>query len=255
MKMNNKKLSRGMTLVEVLVAMTIFAIMAGVILSVITRANSTANRSKMRDVELAAQTNIISKGSKEQVTKIAPGGYTGEYTVVFNIPGAAADARKYSGVGVYETDEGEFSEDFGFQLKTLKNSASFNSLAITSVNDNEYWIQLENDLSEPITITITSKNGYIFEGTGRQYVHTRDTYTKTIPGGGVADVGFYSENFQNGDMKIEAKTAISGSLHSGLTTTALFHPTYMDSSARKAHIRFEGSGTDPVITAHTTYPK
>jgi prepilin-type N-terminal cleavage/methylation domain-containing protein len=60
---NNKKLSRGMTLVEVLVAMTIFAVMASAIFTVILHANKTANRAKMRDVELSAQTNIVGRNT------------------------------------------------------------------------------------------------------------------------------------------------------------------------------------------------
>jgi prepilin-type N-terminal cleavage/methylation domain-containing protein len=255
MKTKNRKLSKGMTLVEVLVSMTIFAVMASAILTVIAFANKTANRSKMRDVELATEANIISRKNKasDQLDQVKPNGYAGNYSIVFTPP-PQDSVKTINNVKVYETQEGEFNADFDFKMKTVIDSTSLNGLTINSVNDNEYAFTVNNNLSEPITIDIEIKDGFIFEGTGRQYIHTRQTYTKTIPANGSASIGYCTQNFQQGDIKIEATTAVSGSILSALVVEPVVNVGSIKSDIRKVNIDIGQEGVTPVLSAHTTYP-
>ena len=191
----NKKLSPGMTLIEVLVSMTIFAAMAAAIFSVIAHANSTADRAKMRDVELSTQTNIIGRIGKEnnaasQLNQVKPNGYAGEYDIKFNVPGQTVDP--ITGVKVYETDEGAFDAQFDFKLKTVTEASSLTGLTLQSseLKDNEYLLKFRNETSESVLVQLEIADGYIFEGSDQQYIHTSKTYMKVLPAGTVADIGY-----------------------------------------------------------------
>lgn len=213
---NNKKLSRGMTLVEVIIAMTIFSVMAAAIFTVIAHANKTADRAKMRDVELSTQTNIIGRIGQNnnaitQLNQVKPNGYADEYDVVFNIPPAAGvtDTQKTVGdVKVYETDEGAFENDFDFKLKTVTQTSAFTGLTLSSadLNENEYLLKFKNETNESLLIQFNLTDGRVFQGANQQYISTLNYYSKTVPAGASVDIGYFDQ----------AKTGLEG-----ITTTVI----------------------------------
>lgn len=76
--MKDKKNSKGMTLVEVVVAMTIFAMVAGAVMTAISGAVKQTAKNRKRDLEVGQQANAVRKNSNDEVTDL------GEYTISFN---------------------------------------------------------------------------------------------------------------------------------------------------------------------------
>lgn len=243
----NKKLSPGVTLVEVIVAMTIFAIMAGSIMFAIYKANYFSNRAKARDVEIATETNIIGRSkakSRDQLVQVeATEGYTGDYKVVFNVPGRTVDP--VDNVKVYETHEGRFDQDFDFKLKTIAKEGDFNGYSITTLADYEYLLRFKNELAESITITIKVTDGHLFEGSGQKYIHTTPTYVKTIPANSTADIGYFYNGAADIDVKFKVETSISGSAIQGQHISGSVSKSGFDPDIRKLTLTFKQSGTDP----------
>lgn len=250
----NRKLSKGMTLVEVLVSMTIFAVMAGVIFTVIMRANQNQNRNKMRDAELASEINIIGRKNDAMLNVTSPNSFSGDYKITFNVPGSTA--KELDGVKVYETDEGEFADAFDFRMKTVVETASLSGMTITNLNENEYAFDFTNNLAEPITLVITINKGFIFEGTGRQYVHTGSTYTRTISSGSTINIGYYNDSYTDTDLSFELKSGISGSIIQGLSVKGKFTVggAGIHADIRKAKLVVSQDGTNPIIKANIDYP-
>lgn len=249
------KFSRGVTLVEVIIAMTIFAIMAGTIMTVIMKANQISNRSKMRDVELATETNIIGRNkasARDEIQQVKPNGYEGDYKIVFSVPGKTIPPVNH--VKIYETNEGRFDQDFDFKLKTIVPSSSLSGLPLTNLADNEYSLRFENNLSEAITITITIEDGYLFEGDGQKYVHTTKSYVKTLPANSTADVGYFYSGSSNVSIGLRYETSISGSSLSGLYATGSIEKDNFVDTVRKAVFTISQSGTDPSFVITPSIP-
>lgn len=219
-----------MTLVEVIIAMTIFAVMAAAIFSVIAHANSTANRAKMRDKELSTQTNIIGRIGKDnnaltQLNVVKPNGYNDNYKVKFNVVGnGITQPQPIDGFKVYETDEGQFEDEFDFKLKSLVQTSSLTGLTISSsdLKDNEYLLKFTNTTSESVFLAITLADGYIFEGRD-QYIHTSKTYMKTIPAGASADIGYCDKDVTGLEgMSVSMTGLVSNSVSNINFTTGSF---------------------------------
>ena len=253
--MKNKKLSRGMTLVEVIVAMTIFSVMAAAIFTVIAHANKTADRAKMRDKERATQTNIIGRIGQNnnaitQLNQVKPNGYEDEYKIVFNVPGKTVDP--VTGVKVYETDEGAFENDFDFKLKTITQTSAFTGLTIASsqLNTGEYLMKFKNETSESILVNLDLSSGYIFQGSNQQYVHTLSKYSKAIPAGATADIGYFDqENTGLNGVNIEIIGLASNGVSSFGITTA-----NVNSTLRTVEISAKTIGGDPKPSVFIHYP-
>lgn len=250
-----KKLSPGMTLVEVLVSMTIFAVMASAIFSAIAHANKLSNRAKMRDVELAAQTNIIGKKSKgsSEIKVLHPNeAYLGDYNIVFEDGRTLEDGSHptVDNVKVYETTEGEFDQYFDFKLKTVLQSSSLNGAAINvdNLGTNEYLLRYENTSSESIIVTVSISDGYIYEGDEKTFIHTRNTYSKTIPSGGSADIGYFNDSGTGIDTVSYTVTGLIS--HSELVSQFL---TVNLTGTRKVTTVVSQDGSDPKLKALEKY--
>lgn len=203
--MKNKKNSKGMTLVEVVVAMTIFAVIAGAVMTAVAGAVQQSAKNRKRDLEVGQQANAVRKNSNDEVTDL------GEYTISFN------DTRglKTEKVQMYEADAAQFGTDFGFQVKSFQ-IGSIGSTPTKNAQDEEYKLVVVNQTSENITAYVTVDNGYIYEGessiTG--YIHTSPVYTRTIQAkddsgtDGKAEFGFCltGSSFSSGDVKIRFVT-------------------------------------------------
>lgn len=243
---NNKKLSQGMTLVEVIVAMTIFAIMAAAITTIIVFSNKTVNRSKMRDLELSTEKNIIGRKNlaSDQLTEVHPNSYMGDYKIIFENAKLTGENPHVDNVKLYETHEGPFEEQFDFQLKTVVPSSSLNGLAISNLGDNEYCIHYINNLAEPIHVTMTITDGHFFEGSGQQYVHTTSTYTRTIMAGATADIGYFYNGTGSPNINFKITTSISTARSAtGHIAIASFNST------KTINLTASQSGTNPFHVA------
>lgn len=242
-----------MTLVEVIVAMTIFAIMASAITGVMIRANTMTNRAKMRDTELAAETNIIGRNkssTRDEIHAFDPPGYTGDFKIVFN---EGSSMKTVDNVQVFQTNEGRFDDQFDFRLKTIIPSSSLNGLPLTNLADDEYLIKVTNDLSESVTISVEIDGGYLFEGNGQKYVHTTKSYIKTIPANTTADIGYYSP--VAAEVRVVFETGITSASSLGLRASAQCRTTALDSNVRTiVYNVFSSGGTDPTFHVSQDIP-
>lgn len=213
-----KKLSKGMTLVEVIVAMTIFALASACIMSVVGAAMKMSNRSRRRDLETAQQANAVGKKSDQETAII---GSMKDYTITFT-PVGGGSAKTVNDISLYAADAAQFGADFGFQIKTF-GKGSLNSLSTTidPSMGNEYKFEIQNNLSESVTAYVTINEGYVFEGDNSNsgYKHSSKSYARTIATGNSADFGYcnVSYDFQT-DIEIRFVT------QSNVTVAASVNP-------------------------------
>lgn len=210
-----KKLSKGMTLVEVIVAMTIFALSAACIMSVVGAAMKMSNRSRRRDLETAQQANAIGKKSDTELTKTGDG-----YEIVFTPTGGTS--KTVAGINTYAADAAQFGADFGFQIKTFgKGSLNRLSTTIDLSVGNEYKFDIQNNLSESVTAYVTINKGYVFEGynSNSGYKHSSKSYARTIAAGNSADFGYC-----NGSYDLQTDIEIRFVTQSNVTVAAIVDP-------------------------------
>ncbi|WP_178182713.1 type II secretion system protein [uncultured Ruminococcus sp.] len=202
--MKNKKNSKGMTLVEVVIAMTIFAMVAGAVMTAISGAVQQTAKNRKRDLEVGQQANAVRKYSNAEVTDL------GKYTLSFD------DSRgETKEVQMYEADAAQFGTDFGFQVKSF-NVGGFTATATENTSTAEYKVSLINQTNENITAYVTVDNGFLYTGksSATGYIHTSPLYVTTIQAksdtgiDGKAEFGFCltAAAFSNGDVKIRFVT-------------------------------------------------
>lgn len=206
----NKKNSKGMTLVEVIVALTIFTIMAACIMAVIGAAIKSSNRSRRRDLELAQQANAAGKLSKQELDQI---GTANAYTVRFTPVGGGAP-KEISDISIYQSSAAQFGSQIEFNIKTFLKGSWQNLNAVNNEAD-EYVFVIKNDTSENITAYVDiadSSNGYIYEGSlSTGYKHSARSYVRTVSKRegsitGYADFGFKDPAYATGNITIRLVT-------------------------------------------------
>ena len=203
----NKSLSKGMTLVEVIVAMTIFAIMASTIIAVLGAAYRQIDRSKRRDIEAAQQAAAVNK--KDNVTKIS--GAT-DYKIVYT-PTSGGTSQTANNIKLYQSNDAQFGGDFGFNMKSLTSNTA---VAVPTPNPdpsdpdfaNQYKIKFTNTSHKAVNIYVTISSGYVYEGNASTgYLHTSCSYVRTAQpdtGGtdNIVDFGYRTLSFAPGDIKV-----------------------------------------------------
>lgn len=240
-------LSQGMTLVEVMISVIIFAILASSILAVIAAANKMSNKSRMRDKELAGQANIVSKKSADDMLLIGDTdkGYTIRFSPERNTNTSTANVD-VGNIYVWRSNKGSFGEEFGFQVKTLagKDITGLN-VDPENLQDDEYMFSFTNNYYENVTIEINIKDGLIFEGVrgADGYRHPSQTYIRTVEPGRSINFGYYKQNYNNSnDLTIDLTTA------SYNTDSVVVNPGSIDPDKRTISIAFEQAGsTDPSL--------
>ena len=238
---NTKKLSKGMTLVEIMVSMVIFAIVASCVLTVISNANKLSNRSKMRDSDLANQTAIIGKKADSQLEDLTPSGKN----YFMNFVPAGGTTVKAPDYGLYQANEQYFGSEFDFQVKTIQPTIGLNSMATSNDIVGEYKFYFKNEYYESITISVTVNDGYLYEGNRTQdgYIHTAPTYTRTVKAGEACDFGYFNTNYDSStDIQITVTTA------SLVKATLTPSPGSFNSTVRRVNYTFQSAGgTSPVL--------
>ena len=221
----NKSLSKGMTLVEVIIAMTIFAVMAATIITVLAAAYKQVDRSKRRDLEGAQQAASVNK--KDHVTKLSG---TSDYKIVFT-PIGGGSTLTANNVKLYQANDAQFGTDFGFNMKSISsNTAIATPTPSPSPTDpdfaKQFKVKFTNTSTKVVNIYVEVSDGYVFEGnptTG--YIHTAKSYVRTAqPDNGttdnVVDFGFYTDSFAAGDLKVRFVTE-DGSVYGTISLSSV----------------------------------
>ena len=189
----NKKLLKGMTLVEVVVAMIIFFLMFSAIISVFAVSLKQINLSRRRDLRTAEEAMVAGKkvkadaaGRNEYLIKV--GG--DNYTVTFD----DGRGKTSNNISLYQAKlDSAFKSDFGFQLKTFGKSDSFFGMNTENNASDEYRFKITNDRADTVTmyVTINGSNDYIYEGsTSNGYIHSSKVYVRTIAPRQSIDFGY-----------------------------------------------------------------
>ena len=203
MKINKNvpKQLKGMTLVEVVVAMIVFFVMFSAIISVLSVSLRLTTLSRSRDIKTGEQASQINKKSDTEMNNEG-----NNYQVVFNDTNAGKTDIS-SGKNLYKSVFARAGETFDFQLNTF--GAPFGSIPTNYSGSNDYRLSITNSLSEPVTlyavITNSDGNSYFYTGdptTG--YVHPSTLYMKHINSGGSIEFGFHDENNPSNDLKYYA---------------------------------------------------
>lgn len=206
-----KKNSKGMTLVEVIVAITVFAVMSIGIMTALGASMLQTNRSARRDIEVGEQAQATAQKSKTKLTNVVDD--TTTYTIDF---GALLSGSNPTDVKLMQSDGAQFNDAFEFNLKTFGKTNDFSEESDLNVNvsasttPNDYKITLKNTSNNSITLYAELTNGYIFEGnpnmvSGKGYVHSSKKYTKTSENQTVRSeiqFGYHNDSFALGDIKI-----------------------------------------------------
>lgn len=180
----NKKLRKGMTLVEVVVAMTVFAILSLGVSMTMCAAVKAANRNKQRDVSVGKQAeNVSNKNSDGTSVK---GG-----KLVMQFTDSSGNVYKVnSDKNVYQSSEEEFSGKFGFNLKTISDAGAFGVTMVTPAPSDTKHHRFDitnNSTTDSITVRLTipeTETGNVYEGDPVYgYIHTAKTYTITVEPG------------------------------------------------------------------------
>lgn len=182
-----RTLSDGMTLVEVIVAMTIFAVMCLGIMTILTMAIKTANTAKQRDLETAQQENSIKKQKADELAS------EGKFTLKYKNSSGHEILTK--DVELYSAKAKQFGYKFDYSLKTFQESAlGFNTPTIvdlTSTKEVQNKLVIQNNTSSDVTVEFIIRSGYVFEGrVSNGYIHTAQSYLRTISGTSNIDFGY-----------------------------------------------------------------
>lgn len=207
-----QKNSKGMTLVEVIVAITIFAIMSIGIMTALGAAMLQTNRSARRDIEVGEQAETVGKKSLTGLTNITG---TDDYSITFSGGGVAS--RTVNDIKLYQADSAQFGAAFGFNIKTFGKLGDMNGFdtpdpipGSATYDAYEYKIELKNTSSNSITMYVELTNGYIYEGNRvNGYIHNSKAYTKTSNPSAVTSTinfGYYNDMFSTGDISIHFVT-------------------------------------------------
>ncbi len=231
-----KKLSKGMTLVEVIVSMTIFALAAACIMSVIGGAMKISNRSRKRDLETAQQANAVKKLSDQETEVI---GTEKDYTITFTPVDGIGAVKTKDDISVYAADAAQFGAEFGFQIRTFTSNTR-NNISTDNSNSDEYKVTIQNDSSENITAYVEITDGYIYEGnTTSGYKHSSKSYVRTIQASDSADFGYCNSSFTR-NISIRFVTD-SGKTYG----TYILNQTSFNASREKTY-KYDSSGiTEP----------
>lgn len=191
----NKKLRKGMTLVEVIVAMTVFSIMTLGIMMSLSAAVKAANRNKQRDMSVGRQASNVSNNNKGS-TSVKGGKLVMQFT-----DSSGKVYKVNSDKNVYQSSEEEFSGKFGFNLKTISDAGALGVDMITpdpSDTTHHRFDITNNDTVNSITFRVTipdTETGNVYEGDPVYgYIHTAKTYTITIEPGQTRCFGYEGDS-------------------------------------------------------------
>lgn len=209
-----QKNSKGMTLVEVIVAITVFAVMSIGIMTALGASMLQTNKSARRDIEIGEQAEAVGKKSLSQLNPTDAA--NPDYSIKFSGAGLIKDADQ---IKLYQADGAQFNSSFGFYIKTFGKETEMDGGLDTSdpnpsIDANEYKIVFENlsgknDVADAkeITAYVTLTKGYIYEGSRTDgYIHTSTSYTRTsnyTTATKKFNFGYYNDaGFSSGDLKI-----------------------------------------------------
>lgn len=188
--------SKGMTLVEVIVSMVIFCLATLCILTAFTAAIRVTNKTKVRDVEVAAQANVLEKKNQKQNVSKSADTYTITFTPTSESGGGTATS--VPNVSLFTSTMTDHSSSFDFNIKSFGTGGFDGNETIADPANNEYKINVVNNSSEGINYTVRINDGavdaFIYEGKSTSgYICSSKTYTRSVAANSETTFGYYDD--------------------------------------------------------------
>lgn len=173
-----KKNHKGMTLVEVVVAIAIFSVLTLAVTYAFSAALKFNARNMRRDRELATQQGALERGSAAGVTLNDGNTVKGSKIVYSDGTGGSFGTLEVDDVTQYKAIKtAENGGDFNFELHTAS-ATPFGSVPTKIDPGNGYYgIEVENTTSNRYDVIIQASGGRFYEGNYDRFVETDGGYT------------------------------------------------------------------------------
>ncbi len=185
-----RKLHKGMSLVEVLVAMTVFSVGTAAVTMAFATAVKYNTHNQRRDDELAHQQAAIQNGRVDGLELY--GGTSQDYTIVYTERGGSKLTFKDQFGAPYEpfmdTTEyqasrtGKNDTKFDFQLKSFSTSIVGNDEVAYSKAEDKYKIKVINESPVNYDVRVKIKGGTIYQGDldAGGYKHSSNLFCRSL---------------------------------------------------------------------------
>jgi prepilin-type N-terminal cleavage/methylation domain-containing protein len=197
-----RKLHKGMSLVEVLVAMTIFSVGAAAVTMAFASAVKFNTHNQRRDDELAIQEAAVQNGKNDGL-ELYGSSIGNDYEIVYTVKGGSKikytkkEKDKDSGL---ETDvdqpspyrnatefqaakSGKNDTIFDFQLKSFSTTpVDSKDILVANKSEDEYKIRIENRSPISYDVRVETNGGTIYQGNydGNGYKHSSKLYCHSL---------------------------------------------------------------------------
>lgn len=194
--MAKKKLRSGMTLVEVVVAMSIFSVMTLGITMAFAACMKQNAKNVRRDYELNTQQTALEKGTEGGV-QVYKDTFANRQTLRFTAVGGTLDgtaaedvfgfaSTPYENMVHYNAKNTAFNkEDINFQLKTFSSSNLGSNATVSNVSERQYVLRFNNlSTTDDIDIRIQMNPGteaYTGDYSSDGYVIRTPLYSIALP--------------------------------------------------------------------------
>lgn len=185
-----KKNQKGMTLVEVVLAIAMFSVMTLAVTYAFSAAMQFNKRNMLRDKELNTQQAALERGS---AAGIALNDGNSFKTAKIQYSGGGFTTKEVSGITQYKAIKTAGNGNtYNFELHTAS-ATPFGGVPTKVDKDNGYFgIQITNETSERWDVILVADSGKYYEGnydngvyTDNNYVHPSLTYSRSLEAKGI----------------------------------------------------------------------
>lgn len=230
-----RKNARGMTLVEVVVAMAIFSIETLAICMAFAAALRFNARNMLRDKELAQQQAAVERKNASDVALVSGTSLEGT-DIIFK--SGTEEISKVSGVTEFKAVKTAYTGNtYNFEIKSFSSTGLQPMGLVWEDDDRKYKISIVNQSGVPVDVQLEKLSGLFYQGdiglddgnsTGVCYKHSSSVYKKTLDALGTAAASSEDE-------------AIPSQLILGL-----YEPD-LSAAESQLHIRMTGDGINKSI--------
>jgi prepilin-type N-terminal cleavage/methylation domain-containing protein len=187
-----KKLHKGMSLVEVLVAMTVFSVGAAAVTMAFSTAVKYNTHNQRRDDELAIQQAAIQNGKNDGLELYGTSAGN-DYEIVYKVRGGSKITYKdkddneinpYVDATEFQAAKsGKNDTIFDFQLKSFSTTPVDSSdIVVASKDQDEYKVIVKNESAIPYDVRVDITCGTIYLGSysGDGYKHSSPVYRHSL---------------------------------------------------------------------------
>lgn len=247
-----KKNQKGMTLVEVVIAIAMFSVMTLGVTYAFSSALKFNSRNMRRDKELNVQQGAIERGSAAGIT-LNDGNTVKGAKIVYS--GGGFSGVTINGVTQYKAIKtAENGSDYNFELHTAS-ATPIGSVPTRVDKDNGYYgIQITNETSNKYDVILVATSGKFYEGnfdvdhdTDGGYAHPSLTYTRSLQAKGIDNnIYDYDPTGKTAAEVAELENIKNNSVSHSFMVGFYYDPSVTDPYTIDVYVRAE-SGTQTKV--------